>query len=82
VKFLFENYYNFENENVTELNIYGEIIEDCSLQELLRGVRFDADPEDYVSGNLDLNYSFNKETRQIEEASAEIRLMFDDELYY
>ncbi|MDQ0594786.1 hypothetical protein QFZ37_003155 [Chryseobacterium ginsenosidimutans] len=77
----FHTEHNFENPDDVEIIIKGKIEESCSLQELLKGVKFDALPEDKVTGEIELHYTTNKETKQLKKIDASIILLYREELY-
>ncbi|WP_379968310.1 LysM peptidoglycan-binding domain-containing protein [Epilithonimonas sp. UC225_85] len=81
VKCLFHCEYNFENPETVETIIKGKIAEECSLQELLKGVKFDESPEDKLKGDLELHYTTNKETKQLKNVEASIMLFHNEEFY-
>lgn len=81
VKCLFHTEYNFENPDDVEIIIKGKIVEDCSLQELLKGVKFEELPEEKVTGEIELYYTTHKETKQLKKIEANIILFHQEELY-
>ncbi|WP_027384329.1 LysM peptidoglycan-binding domain-containing protein [Epilithonimonas caeni] len=81
VKCLFHTEYNFENPYDVEIIIKGKIEESCSLQELLRRMKFEELPEDKVTGEIELRYTTSKETRQLKNIEASIILLHQEELY-
>jgi hypothetical protein len=81
VKCRFHTEYNFENPDEVEIIISGKIEDVCSLQELLRGVKFEELPEDKVTGEIELHYTTHKETKQLKKIEANIILLHQGELY-
>ncbi len=81
VQCLFHTKYNFENPYDVEIIIKGKIEESCSLQELLRRMKFEELPEDKVTGEIELRYTTSKETRKLKNIEASIILLHQEELY-
>lgn len=81
VQCLFHTEYNFENPYDVEIIIKGKIEESCSLQELLRRMKFEELPEDKVTGEIELRYTTSKGTRQLKNIEANIILLHQEELY-
>lgn len=77
----FHTEYDFENLNYVEITIKGRIIDDCSLQELLKGVRIDEFQGEKVSGEIELKYILHKERKQLEKIEACIILLHEEEIY-
>lgn len=81
VKCHFHTEYDFENFNHAEVIIKGKIIDACSLQELLRGVRIDEFPGEKINGEIELKYTFHKEGKQLKRIEADIVLLHTEEIY-
>jgi hypothetical protein len=81
VKCRFHTEYNFENPEDVEIIINGKIEGDRSLQELLKGLKFEESPEDQVSGEIELHYTTSKETKQLKKIEASIILLNHGEMY-
>ncbi|WP_449388391.1 hypothetical protein [Chryseobacterium lineare] len=81
VKCHFHTEYDFENFNHIEVIIKGKIVDDCSLQELLKGVRIDEFPGEKVSGEIELKYTFHKEHKQLGKIEAYIILLHEEKIY-
>lgn len=82
VKCRFHTEYNFENTDDVEIVIKGKIVDDCNLQELLKGVRFEELIEEKIEGELELHYTTHKETKQLKKIEASITLLHQEELYW
>lgn len=81
VKCHFYAEYDFENLNYLEITIKGKIIENCSLQELLKGVRMDEFQGEKVNGEIELKYTLHKENKQLEKIDAAITLLHEEKIY-
>ncbi|MGE4513479.1 MAG: hypothetical protein AB7E26_06675 [Chryseobacterium sp.] len=81
VKCHFHRECNFENLNYIEIIIKGKIIEYCSLQELLKGVKIDEFPREQANGEIELKYTFHKESKQLTKVEAGIILLDKENLY-
>lgn len=73
--------YNFENPENVEIIIKGEIKENCSLQELLRGLKLEEEGAETLSGDVELKYTTHKLTKQLQKVEAEVILWHEDEQY-
>jgi len=73
--------YIFENPENVEIIIKGEIKENCSLQELFRGLKLEAEIEETLSGDIELKYTTHKQTKQLQKIEAEITLWHKGEKY-
>jgi len=73
--------YNFENPDNVEIIIKGKIEGDCSLQELLKGVKFEELPEDQVTGEIELHYTTSKKSKKLKKIEASIVLINQGEMY-
>lgn len=82
VKILFECNYEFEDQDFTSINLCGDIIEPCTLQELLHGKLFETDAEESLKGTVNISYDIRKSNLGIQQVSAEIVLYLDEEVYY
>jgi hypothetical protein len=81
LKCKFEIEYNHDNPDVVETTIHGNSIDDCSLQELIKGNRFEEMREEKVSGKIQIKYTTDKITKQLLGADAEVTLWYEDEIY-
>lgn len=77
----FEIEYNYDNTDTVETIIHGNSIDDCSLQELIKGNRFEEIREEKVSGKIQIKYTTDKITKQLLRADAEVTLWHEDEMY-
>lgn len=73
--------HNFENEELAETTFIGKIEESCSLQEVLRGVRFDPEPEEMLDGEVNIRFITSKSDKKLLKANLEIILRFEEENY-
>ena len=73
--------FNHLNEQEIETDIKGEILDKVSLQELLRGKKFNEEPEEAVVGLLELKYTTDKVTKQMLKAEAGVALFHEGEMY-
>lgn len=69
------------NEQQIEIDIKGEIQDKVSLQELLRGKKFNEEPEEAIVGLLELKYTTDKVTKQMLKYEAGIALFHEGEMY-
>ncbi|MDR3025155.1 LysM domain-containing protein [Chryseobacterium sp.] len=82
VKCRFHTQYDFENPDNVEIIIKGKIREDCSLQELLNGIKLEKSPENQVTtGEIELLYTTSKTTKQLKKIEASIILLYNGERY-
>lgn len=81
LKCTFEIEYNHDNPDVVETIIHGDSIDDCSLQELIKGNRFEEMREEKVSGKIQIKYITDKITKQLLHTDAEVTLWHEDEMY-
>ncbi|RKE75484.1 LysM peptidoglycan-binding domain-containing protein [Chryseobacterium sp. AG363] len=83
LKFDFNAEYFHENIEYVETVIKGIIAENCSLQELIKGSRFENEKqEDSINASIEIHYFTNKFTKQLAEASATICICHRNELFY
>ncbi|KQR94395.1 hypothetical protein ASG01_00460 [Chryseobacterium sp. Leaf180] len=73
--------YDHTDSEMVQTFIRGNISDPLSLQELLRGVRFDKEPEEPADGEIDFRYTTNKFTKKMTEAEVSLVLKTDNELY-
>lgn len=81
VKCQFNSEYDFQNPSTAEIIIKGKIVEDYSLYELLKGLKFEESPEDKLTGDIELHYTIDKETKQLKKIEASIILFHGEEIY-
>ncbi len=81
VKCLLEANYNHEDSEYVETTINGKVTEECSLQELMKGVKFSESFEVPIEGELNLRYKTHKKTKQLAEAEISIILFNEGEVY-
>ncbi len=70
-----------ESLDDVETIINGNNIEDCSFQELIRGVKFDEVSEEKISGEIEIKYTTHKATKQLVRVHTEITLWHEGEQY-
>lgn len=73
--------YNHEGTEVVETLLKGHIKDAFSLQEILRGISFDEDPEELAYGEIELRYVTDKKTKKMLQAEASVTFRSEDELY-
>jgi hypothetical protein len=81
LKCRFKTEYNHNNADDVETIINGNNIEDCSFQELIRGVKFDEVSEEKISGEIEIKYTTHKATKQLVRVHTEITLWHEGEQY-
>ncbi|MCW3161470.1 LysM peptidoglycan-binding domain-containing protein [Chryseobacterium oryctis] len=81
VKCRFHTEHNFESSDDVEIFIGGKIEDDCSLQELLKGVKLEEPSENTITGEIELRYTTSKETKRLKKIEASIILLHQEELY-
>ncbi|MBF8458403.1 hypothetical protein IV494_14560 [Kaistella sp. G5-32] len=69
------------DEAQIQTDIKGEIQDKISLQELLKGKKFEEEPEEPVVGLVELKYTTHKNTKQMLQAEAGIALLQEGEIY-
>lgn len=70
-----------KNKDLTETSFKGQIIESCSLQELKRGVRFHETAEKNVSGEILLQYTTDRQNKNLIKAEGSLTLWHQGTLY-
>ncbi len=73
--------YIHEDSDILETILKGRIIEKCSLQELLKGIRWQEELEENVIGEIKVSYQTDKKTKQLLSGEVSISLFHDEELY-
>jgi hypothetical protein len=81
VKCRFKAEHNHDNPDNVEIIISGNIIDSCSLQELIRGAKFEEVPEDNATGEMEIKYTINKVTKQLVRTDAAIVLWHEGDVY-
>jgi len=81
LKCTFEIEYNHDNPDTVETTIHGNSIDDCSLQELIIGAKFEEIRKENVPGKIQIKYTTDKITKRLLRADAEISLWHEDEMY-
>ena len=74
--------HNFADDDSVTTVFDGKIKESCSLLEVLRGVRFDPEPEELLDGDVKITYETSKKTKKLLRADLEITLRFEGEVYF
>ena len=69
------------DDDQIQTDIKGEIEDKISLQELLKGRKFEEEPEEPVVGVLEIKYTTQKQTKQLISAEAGIALLHEGEIY-
>lgn len=69
------------DEEQIQTDIKGEIEDRVSLQELLKGRRFEEEPEEPVVGVVEIKYTTQKQTKQLIAAEAGTALLREGEVY-
>ena len=78
---LFNATYEHLNAEEIRTNLRGEMEENVSLQELLKGKKFEEPTENPAVGLVELKYTTEKTTKQLLKAEAGIALLQDGEIY-
>jgi len=73
--------YDHTDSETAKTFIKGNISDRLSLQELLRGVRFETDPEVPAEGEIQFRYITSKTTKKMSEAEVSLILKTDDKVY-
>lgn len=74
--------HEFEDEKYIQTNIFGNLSENCSLRELLKGMRIeDESIENNVQVEIKTNYFTGKISKQLIEVKSSIKIWFQDELF-
>lgn len=74
--------HEFENEKYIHTTISGNLSENCSLRELLKGMRIeDENIDDYVQVEIEINYLTDKILKQLIEVKSSFKIWFQDELF-
>lgn len=74
--------HEFENEKYIQTNILGNLSENCSLRELLKGMRIeDENIDDYVQVEIEIYYLTDKISKQLIEVKSSVKIWFQDELF-
>lgn len=81
LKCTFEIEYNHDNPDAVETTIHGNNIDDYTLQELIKGDKFEEIREEKVSGKIKIKYTTDKTTKQLLRADAEAVLWHEEEMY-
>lgn len=81
VKCSMSAYYNHEGTEIVETFLKGNITEKCSLQELLRGIKFGDESADAVEGEIEVRYITDKKSKKMLQAEASMILKNDGEIY-
>lgn len=74
------NFIHLDEEQI-QTDIKGEIEDKISLQELLKGRKFDEEPEEPLVGVVEIKYTTQKHTKQLISAEAGIALLQEGEVY-
>ncbi|SMO96189.1 hypothetical protein SAMN06265171_11630 [Chryseobacterium rhizoplanae] len=83
LKFDFNAEYFHENIEYVETVIKGIIAENCSLQELIKGSRFENEKqEENINASIYIHYFTDKLTKQLVEVSASVLICHRNELFY
>lgn len=69
------------DEDQIQTDIKGEIEDNISLQELLKGRRFEEEPEEPVVGVVEIKYTTQKQTKQLISVEAGTALLQEGEVY-
>ena len=69
------------DDDQIQTDIKGEIEDKISLQELLKGRKFEEEPEEPVVGVVEIKYTTQKQTKQLISAEAGIALLHEGEIY-
>lgn len=73
--------YDHQSTEIVETLLKGKIKDTFSLQEILRGISFDEEPEELADGEIELRYITDKKTKKMLEAEASVTFRNADELY-
>lgn len=82
LQFNFQSEYIFDNSDVIETKISGTLSENCSLRELVKGIRIeDEDIEENIDAEIQIEYFTNKTTRQLHEVKSSVSIWHRNELF-
>jgi hypothetical protein len=73
--------YDHKGTEIVETFLQGNLKETFSLQEILRGIAFDAESEKQADGEIELRYITDKKTKKMLQAEASVTFRNDNELY-
>lgn len=82
LKFTCQTEYIFNHSHFIEIKLTGTLSEDCSLRELLRGIRLEnEDPDDYIRAEIQMQYSIHKKNRQLHEVKSSVCIWHQNKLF-
>lgn len=74
--------HEFKDEKYIQTTISGSLSENCSLRELLKGMRIeDESTEDNVQVEIEINYTSDKISKQLLKVKSSVKIWFQDELF-
>ena len=73
--------YLHDDSEIAETIIKGTINENCSLQELLKGIKWEDEPEESMGGEIEIIYKTDKKNKQMLSAEVSISLFHEKELF-
>ena len=74
--------HEFKDEKYIQTTISGNLSENCSLRELLKGMRIEDESTEYnVQVEIEINYSSDKISKQLLKVKSSVKIWFQDELF-
>jgi len=82
IEFEFKTESLYEDIYHVETILTGKIIENCSLRELLKGIRIeDEDPESFIEAEIEIHYFTDRISKQLIEVKSSVSIWFENELF-
>lgn len=82
VQFNFQTELTFDDPDLVETKITGTNSENCSLRELLKGIRIeDENAEDYIDAEIQIQYFTHKITKQLYEIKSSVEIRHQNEVF-
>lgn len=80
LEFEFKTEINNQEDDILETIISGNLIENCSLRELLKGIRIE-DEDDFLQIEIKIQYITDRTTKKLSEAKSSVAIWFQNELF-
>ncbi|WP_123947042.1 hypothetical protein [Chryseobacterium sp. CBo1] len=82
VEFNFQTELTFDDPDLVETKITGTNSENCSLRELLKGIRIeDENAKDYIDAEIQIQYFTHKITKQLYEIKSSVEIRHQNEVF-
>lgn len=82
LQFNFQAEQNFDDPDFIETKIFGMLSENCSLRELLKGIRIEDETiEENIDAEIEIQYFTHKVTKQLHEAKSSVEIRHQNELF-